>query len=132
MGYIPSQDLPPRPANSALPATNPLGSGYNLQPFYLFGISYAQPNFNNPTGGLHGPAALHPAGAADGVRPARHHQGDLPRVRRPDLGPAPNPPPGNQWIPAIQKQNSNQGPYPFNIAKAKSLLTSHGWAMQAA
>ena len=29
--------------------------------------------------------------------------------------------------PPIQKENSGQGPYPFNISKAKSLLTSHGW-----
>ncbi len=35
-----------------LPPTNPLGSGYNLQPFYSFGIYYAQPNFNNPTVGF--------------------------------------------------------------------------------
>ena len=48
VGYIPSQDLPPKPANSAVPATNPAGAGYNLQPFYQFGIYYAQPNFNNP------------------------------------------------------------------------------------
>src|SRR6202012_275559 len=39
-------------------------------------------------------------------------------------------PPGNQWIPPAQKENAYQGPYPFNIAKAKALLTSHGWAMQ--
>ena len=48
VGYIPAQDLPQKPASSALPATNPLGSGYNLQPFYDFGIHYSQPNFNNP------------------------------------------------------------------------------------
>ena len=47
VGYVPSADLPQRPASSVLPATNPLGSAYNLQPFYFFGITYAQPNFNN-------------------------------------------------------------------------------------
>src|SRR6185437_16629612 len=52
IGYIPSQDLPPKPANSAVPATNPAGAGYNLQPFYQFGIYYAQPNFNNPQVGF--------------------------------------------------------------------------------
>jgi peptide/nickel transport system substrate-binding protein len=52
VGYIPKQDLPQKPANSTLPATNPLGSGYNLQPFYSFGIYYAQPNFNNPQVGF--------------------------------------------------------------------------------
>src|SRR5262249_28535344 len=48
----------------------------------------------------------------------------------PNSGPAPNTPPNNQWQPAAQRDNSLQGPYPFNVAKAKSLLTSHGWAMQ--
>jgi peptide/nickel transport system substrate-binding protein len=48
----------------------------------------------------------------------------------PNSGPAPNQPPGNQWQPAAQRLNNSQGPYPFSIAKAKSLLTSHGWAMQ--
>ena len=52
IGYIPSADLPQKPANSVLPATNPLGSGYNLQPFYFFGLTYAQPNFNNPQVGF--------------------------------------------------------------------------------
>ena len=46
----------------------------------------------------------------------------------PTSGPVPNAPPGNQWQPPIQRENNGQGPYPFNIAKAKSLLTSHGWA----
>jgi peptide/nickel transport system substrate-binding protein len=45
-------------------------------------------------------------------------------------GPAPNQPPGNQWAPSAQTENNGQGPYPFSIAKAKSLLTSHGWAMK--
>jgi peptide/nickel transport system substrate-binding protein len=48
----------------------------------------------------------------------------------PNSGPAPNTPPNNQWRPPVQRENAYQGPYPFNIAKAKSLLTSHGWAMQ--
>src|SRR5579875_1235014 len=88
VGYIPSQDLPQKPATSALPSTNPLGSGYYLEPFYSYGITYAQPN----------------------------------------SGPAPDAPPHNQWVPSIQNANGGVGPYPFNIAKAKSLLTSHGWS----
>ncbi len=34
IGVIPSADLPPKPASGTMPATNPLGSGYTLQPFY--------------------------------------------------------------------------------------------------
>jgi peptide/nickel transport system substrate-binding protein len=130
VGYIPKQDLPLKPANSALPATNPVGSGYTLQPFYSFSIFYAQPNFNNPTVGfmvrqLYMRQALQMVLDQPGINKAIYRG-----YSTPVSGPAPNTPPGNQWAPSIQSDNSGQGPYPFNISKAKSLLTSHGWAMQ--
>jgi peptide/nickel transport system substrate-binding protein len=130
VGYIPSADLPQKPASSILPATNPLGSSYSLQPFYFFGITYAQPNFNNPQIGfivrqLYVRQALQSAFDQPGIIKAIYRGYAVPAS-----GPAPNAPPGNQWIPSIQAQNNYQGPYPFSIAKAKSLLTSHGWALQ--
>jgi len=130
VGYIPSADLPPKAANSAVPATNPLGSGYNLQPFYSFGIYYAQPNFNNPQVGfmirqLYMRQALQSVFDQPGIDKAIFRGYAVP-----NSGPAPNLPPGNQWQPAAQRLNNSQGPYPFSISKAKSLLTSHGWAMQ--
>ena len=130
VGYIPSADLPQKPASSILPATNPLGSSYSLQPFYFFGITYAQPNFNNSQIGfivrqLYVRQALQSAFDQPGIIKAIYRGYAVPAS-----GPAPNAPPGNQWIPSIQAQNNYQGPYPFSIAKAKSLLTSHGWAMQ--
>ena len=49
VGYIPTADLPQKPANSSLPSTNPLGSRYYLEPFYsTTASSTPQPNFNNP------------------------------------------------------------------------------------
>jgi peptide/nickel transport system substrate-binding protein len=128
IGYIPSQDLPVKPANSVLPATNPLGSGYNLQPFYFFGITYAQPNFNNPQVGymvrqLYVRQALEEVFDQLGIIKAIYRGYGVPTS-----GPAPNSPPGNQWIPPAQAENSYQGPYPFSIAKAKSTLEAHGWS----
>jgi len=130
VGYIPSADLPLRPTSSVLPATNPLGSGYSLQPFYFFGISYAQPNFNNPTVGFMARQLY--------IRQALQEVFDQPGIDKaiyrgyaiPTSGPAPNAPPGNQWIPAAQSENGGQGPYAFSISSAKALLTSHGWALQ--
>ncbi len=128
VGSIPTQDLPQKPASSALPPTNPLGSGFYLQPFYSYGITYAQPNFNNPQVGYMARQLY--------IRQALQYVFDQPGIIKgifrgygiPTSGPAPNSPPNNQWIPAIQKENGGQGPYPFSIATAKSLLTSHGWA----
>jgi peptide/nickel transport system substrate-binding protein len=130
VGYIPKQDLPLKPANSALPATNPLGSGYNLQPFYSFGIYYAQPNFNNPTVGfmvrqLYMRQALQMVFDQPGIDKAIFRGYAVP-----NSGPSPNTPPNNQWQPDAQRLNNLQGPYPFSITKAKSLLTSHGWTLQ--
>jgi peptide/nickel transport system substrate-binding protein len=129
VGYIPSQDLPQRAGSSALPPTNPVGSGYNLQPFYQFGIYYAQPNFNNPTVGfmvrqLYMRQALQMVFDQPGIDKAIFRGYAVP-----NSGPAPNTPPNNQWQPSAQRQNNLQGPYAFNVAKAKSLLTNHGWAM---
>jgi peptide/nickel transport system substrate-binding protein len=128
IGYIPPADLPPKPADSAVPATNPVGSGYNLQPYYVFGIFYAQPNFNNPTVGymvrqLYMRQALQETMDQVGIDKAIYRG-----YSTPTSGPAPNQPPGNQWIPSVQNQNNQQGPYPFDIAKAKSTLEAHGWS----
>jgi peptide/nickel transport system substrate-binding protein len=128
IGYIPPADLPPKPANSSVPATDPLGSGFNLQPYYVFGIFYAQPNFNNPQVGymvrqLYVRQALQETMDQVGIDKAIYRG-----YSTPTSGPAPNQPPGNQWIPSIQNENSQQGPYPFNIAKAKSTLEAHGWS----
>ena len=100
-------------------------------PFYSFGIYYAQPNFNNPQVGFMVRQLY--------MRQALQMVFDQPGIDKaiwrgyavPTSGPAPNTPPGNQWPPPVQKANGGQGPYPFNVAKAKSLLTSHGWTMQA-
>jgi peptide/nickel transport system substrate-binding protein len=128
VGYIPMADLPRKPANSVLSATNPVGSGYNLQPFYTFGITYAQPNFNNPQVGW----MVRQLYMRQALQSAFDQPGIIKSIWRgyalPTSGPAPNTPPGNQWIPAAQTQHGGQGPYPFSIAKAKSLLTSHGWS----
>jgi len=128
VGYIPMADLPSKPANAVLPAANPVGSGYNLQPFYSFGISYAQPNFNNPQVGW----MVRQLYMRQALQSVFDQPGIIKSIWRgyalPGSGPAPNTPPGNQWIPAAQTQNNSQGPYPFSIAKAKSLLTSHGWS----
>jgi peptide/nickel transport system substrate-binding protein len=128
VGYIPSADLPPRSAGSVLPATNPLGRGYNLQPLYSFRILYAQPNFNNPQAGF----MVRQLYIRQALQEVFDQPGIIKAIYRgyavPGAGPAPNAPPGNQWIPPIENENNGQGPYRFDIAKAKAALEAHGWS----
>jgi peptide/nickel transport system substrate-binding protein len=128
VGYIPTQDLPQKPASAALPTTNPLGSSYTLQPFFSYGIYYAQPNFNNPQVGfivrqLYIRQALQSVIDQPGISTAIWRG-----YATPTSGPAPTTV-SNPYAPPIQHANGGQGPYPFSISTAKSLLTSHGWAM---
>ena len=123
---IPPSDLTQKPAGSLLPTTNPLGSGYTLAPMPIFGIQYAQINFKNPAAG--------PMFKQLYFRQALAYLDDqlgmsntvLRGYGFPTSGGVPDEP-HNQWAPPAQYTNNGQGPYAFSVAKATSLLTSHGW-----
>jgi peptide/nickel transport system substrate-binding protein len=128
VGHVQAPDLPQKPAGSAVPAVNPLGSAYTMMPFYQYGIRYYQPNFNNPTFGavfkqLYIRQALQSVVNQVGIDNAIYRGYSVPTS-----GGVPSIP-VNQWTPVVQEANNNQGPYPFSIAKATALLTSHGWSM---
>jgi peptide/nickel transport system substrate-binding protein len=127
VGYIPTQDVGQKPANSWLPSTNPLGSSYYLEPFFSYGIEYAQPNFNNPQVGY----LVRQLYIRQAMQSAENQPGISTAIWRgyatPVSGPVPTVP-TNEFLPAIQKENNGQGPYPYDPAKAKALLTSHGWS----
>jgi peptide/nickel transport system substrate-binding protein len=127
IGYIPTSDLPVKPATQALPSTNPLGSGFKLQPLYDWGFAYYLINFKNPTFGaefkqLYVRQALEYISDQNGIAKATDRG-----YAYPTTGIAPAEPTNNPWLSPVQKENNGQGPYPFSIAKAKALLTSHGW-----
>jgi peptide/nickel transport system substrate-binding protein len=124
---LPEADLPQKPANSAVPPASYL-PGYNLQPQYIFSINYYQPNFKNPTVGpmfsqLYFRQALEELIDQQGISTAIFHGYAIPGT-----GTVPAYPP-NSWIPSIQNENGGKGPYPFSVANATALLTSHGWKM---
>lgn len=84
---IPSADLPPKTAGSALPATNPLGSGYNLQPFYSYAIAFGEYNFQNPKYGPVFRQLYFRSGPGLPDRPGGDGQGGLRGIRLPDNRP---------------------------------------------
>jgi peptide/nickel transport system substrate-binding protein len=128
VGLIPDQDLPIKPnLSQVLPTTNPLGSAYNLQPWYSFSIQYYVINMNNPTMG----AVFKQLYVRQALQELIDQNGMVLAAQRgygyPTSGGVPNEP-KSQWVPPVQNENNNQGPYAFSIANAKSLLTSHGWS----
>jgi peptide/nickel transport system substrate-binding protein len=129
IGYIPSADLPAKPLTHVLPTSNPLGPGYTLAPNYDWGFAYYLINFKNPAFGavfrqLYVRQALEYTDDQEGISKAIYSG-----YAYPDSGPAPAEPATNPWLPSVQKENGGLGPYPFSIAKAISLLESHGWKM---
>jgi peptide/nickel transport system substrate-binding protein len=129
IGYIPTQNLPVKSPSQALPSTNPLGSGYNLQPNYAWGFAYYQVNWTNPQMGpvfkqLYARQALEYVSDQNGIAKATDRG-----YAYPTTGAAPAEPKGNQWEPSDQLENGGSGPYPFSTSKAAALLTAHGWKM---
>jgi peptide/nickel transport system substrate-binding protein len=96
--------------------------GYTIQPWKGWAITYIPYNFNNPQAG--------PIFKQLYVRQAIQHAVDQESIARniwrdmavPGYGPVPQDP-SSPFISDRQKSN----PYPFDIAKGKQLLESHGW-----
>jgi peptide/nickel transport system substrate-binding protein len=127
IGAIASTLLPPAAKGKLLPSRNPLGGSYNLYAAPTFSISFELLSLTSPKVGAIFRQLY--------VRQALQSLVDQPGIDSkvwagyayPISGPVP-PQPANEFVPPVQKENGGQGPYPFDPAKAKSLLTSHGWA----
>ena len=124
VGYIPPEDLAPKPAGAAV-GPNAL-PGYTLAPWDSWGISYYTVNEQDTIGDhgaifrqlyfrqalaylLNGQAVL---------------QGPLKGYGSLTTGPVASVP-ATSWLSPQQKNNA----FPYDPAKAKSLLTSHGWSV---
>jgi peptide/nickel transport system substrate-binding protein len=131
VGYLPEQDAPPKPANAAVGA-NPLASkGYTLDPLYTWGFDFYVMNFQSTTGNgpvlrqLYFRQALAYLTNQKGII-----QGPMRGYGSPTVGPVGSTPVSKFLSPAGRAATSSgEGPYPFSIAKAKALLTSHGWTV---
>jgi peptide/nickel transport system substrate-binding protein len=128
VGYLPTQDIT-KPTSNALKAgpNNPrLANNFYITPWVLFGYNYAVLKLHSTGDG----------GAAGKIfsqlyfRQALQSMIDQSKVISnvlkgygvPTYGPVPVLP-KNSYVDSYEQQN----PYPYNPAKAKSYLTSHGW-----
>jgi len=126
-GYLPNQDAPAVPAGKMVGA-NPL-SGYALAPVYPWGIDYYAMNFNSSVSDH---AAIFRQLYFRQVMAYLMNQeaiikGPLRGYAEPTVGPVAATP-ATDWLSAKGKQGE---PYPYDPAKAKSLLASHGWTVVA-
>jgi peptide/nickel transport system substrate-binding protein len=123
-GYIPASDLPAKPAGSSL-GTNPLSSkGYTLAPLYAWGIGFYVMNFQSTTG--NGPI-IRQLYFRQAMAYLMDQQGVINGPLR-GYGSVTVGPVGSTPVSKFLSAEGKKGdPFPFSIAKAKALLTSHGW-----
>ncbi len=120
---VPQAGLAAKAAGPQLPADAAVLPGFRLEASYPYEVNYLDINFNNPVYGpvfrqLYFRQALQYLVDQNAII-----SGTMAGYGYPTTGPVPDEPP-TRWLPPAQR---GQGPYPFSIAKARSLLTSHGW-----
>lgn len=115
-GYLPTTDIPEVPTIKA--------DGYDIVPWVGWAITYIPYNFNNPSMGpvfkqLYVRQAVQSAINQKTIANVIWHG-----YATVDYGPVPQTPP-SPYLSKVQQDN----PYPADLKKARSLLTSHGWSM---
>jgi peptide/nickel transport system substrate-binding protein len=121
VGYIPPQDITQPTTNPLKAGPNPLAD-FNLVPFVGYSVNYFPINFNNPTVGpifrqLYFRQALQYTVDTNAIIQNVYHGYAYPTTTG-----VPNLPRSAVLDPSLYNN-----PYPYNITKAKDLLTSHGW-----
>jgi peptide/nickel transport system substrate-binding protein len=127
VGYLPFIDAPVKPAHAAA-GTNPLaGRGYTLHPFYSWDINYYVMNFQSTTG--NGPIirqVYFRQAMAYLTNQAALIQGPMRGYGVPTVGPVPSTP----VTPFLSPMGRRGDPFPYDPAKARALLASHGWTVR--
>jgi peptide/nickel transport system substrate-binding protein len=124
VGYIPSEDLPAKPAGAAV-GSNPL-PGYSLAPWDDWGISFYTMN-EQDTIGDHGAIIKQlyfRQAMAYLLNGQAVVQGPLKGYGSLTTGPVASVP-ATSWLSSQQANDA----FPYNPTRAKSLLTSHGWTV---
>jgi len=126
-GYLPPQDAPDK-TPGATTGANPL-RGYTLAPLYAFGIDYYSINEQSSTGNAPILKQLYFRQVmAYLTNQEAVIKGPLRGYGVPTVGPIGSTPATQFLSPAGKAQAAGDvGPFPYDPAKAKALLTSHGW-----
>ena len=121
-GYLPTTDAPAKPANATV-GTNPV-SGYTLAPLILSAINYFPVNMQSTTG--NGPV-LRQLYFRQALQYLMNQKaiidGPLRGYASYTVGPVATYPATSY----LSAQGQQGDPFPYSLAKAKSLLASNGW-----
>ena len=124
VGYLPVNDAPKK-APGVRVGANPV-PGYTLDPLYSWSINYLVPNTNSSTPEGKVLKELYFRQALEYlVNQQAAIAGPLHGYGFPTVGPVANYPP----TPYLSAQGKQGDPFPYNVAKARQLLSSHGWAV---
>ena len=122
VGYLPVNDAPKKPPGARAGA-NPV-PGYTLDPLYSWSINYLVPNTNSTTPEGKALKELYFRQALEYlVNQEAAISGPLRGYGFPTVGPVASYP----STPYLSAQGTRGDPFPYNVAKAKQLLSSHGW-----
>ncbi len=128
VGFVELTNLPPKKMSQDLPSTNPLASHYNLLPTYGWGWSTSILNMDNPTYG----AAFKQLYIRQALQLTLDQETDVSSAMRGYGAITTGPVPIKPENPYIADAERGPGPYAFDKAKARALLTDHGWTEQNA
>ena len=132
VGYIPAEDITvPAPSPTKVGPNNSRVSGkYNLVPWYTWGITYFPLNFNSVDDGGYAGAIYHQLYFRQALQMLIDQPLLIKKIIKgygvPGYGPVPVLP-KNSFVTKFEETN----PYPYNPAKAKSILVAHGWTINA-
>jgi peptide/nickel transport system substrate-binding protein len=125
VGYIPTQDLPAKPTSAAV-GRNPV-SGYYLAPQVTWGTSFYTVN-EQSTVSDHA-AVFKQLYIRQALAYLMNQPGDLAGPLKGYGTLQPGPVGAYPATSFLSSQGKAGPPYPYNPAKAKTLLTSHGWSV---
>jgi peptide/nickel transport system substrate-binding protein len=130
IGYLPQQDVTQNTTDpTAAGPNNPRLTNFYMSPWVLFGFNYAVLKFestgNNGNAGAEYKQLYIRQAMQTAVNQPEMISKFLKGYAVPTYGPVPVLP-KNDLVDSFEQSN----PYAYNISKAKSLLTSHGWKNQ--
>jgi peptide/nickel transport system substrate-binding protein len=119
---MPTTDAPTKPANATV-GTNPV-SGYTLAPLYLWSINYFPLNYQSTTGNAPVLKQLYFRQALQYLMNQKAViDGPLKGYGLYTVGPVGTYPATTY----LSSKGKSGDPFPYDLAKAKALLSSHGW-----